>query len=240
MLPDISSLICPPWCVVLAWRLHEGEVEPGVNSLDQGWGKGVVFHWAALILPHPVCGVVLVIMERCLDWGRWKMPRNRSNQGRHFTNRTSRGAWNNLEWQASISPFYRWGNRGLQSLRAEIWTQICLIPGTSQVVLVVKNPPANAGDIRDMGLIPLLGRFPWRKAWQPTAVFLPGEPHGQRAWWTMVHGVIKNRIQWKWLSTHARMHAAWFRIPRMTKQLCLKDSGGRGEIGRRQLSIWFG
>ena len=67
MLPDISSLICPPWCVVLAWRLHEGEVEPGVKSLDQGWGKGVVFHWAALILPHPVCGVVLVIMERCLD-----------------------------------------------------------------------------------------------------------------------------------------------------------------------------
>ena len=26
--------------------------------------------------------------------------------------------------------------------------------GTSQVVLVVKNLPANAGDIRDMGLIP--------------------------------------------------------------------------------------
>ena len=30
----------------------------------------------------------------------------------------------------------------------------------SQVVLVVKNPPANAGDLRDKGLIPGLGRFP--------------------------------------------------------------------------------
>ena len=30
----------------------------------------------------------------------------------------------------------------------------------SQVVLVVKNPPANAGDIRDVGSIPGLGRFP--------------------------------------------------------------------------------
>ena len=30
----------------------------------------------------------------------------------------------------------------------------------SQVALVVKNPPANAGDIRDMGLIPGLGRSP--------------------------------------------------------------------------------
>ena len=30
----------------------------------------------------------------------------------------------------------------------------------SQVVLEVKNPPANTGDIRDMGSIPGLGRFP--------------------------------------------------------------------------------
>ena len=32
--------------------------------------------------------------------------------------------------------------------------------GASQVVLVVKNPPANAGDIREVDLIPGLGRFP--------------------------------------------------------------------------------
>ena len=31
---------------------------------------------------------------------------------------------------------------------------------TSQVALVVKNPPANAGDIRDVRLIPGLGRSP--------------------------------------------------------------------------------
>ena len=30
----------------------------------------------------------------------------------------------------------------------------------SQVVLVVKNPPANAGDLRDMVSIPVLGRSP--------------------------------------------------------------------------------
>ena len=35
-------------------------------------------------------------------------------------------------------------------------------PGIShdQVVLVVKNPPTNAGDLRDMGSIPGLGRYP--------------------------------------------------------------------------------
>ena len=31
--------------------------------------------------------------------------------------------------------------------------------GASQVALVVKNPPANAGDIRELGSIPGLGRF---------------------------------------------------------------------------------
>ena len=46
---------------------------------------------------------------------------------------------------------------------------------------MVKNFPANAGDVRDAGSIPRLGRFPWKRAWQPTPVFLPGEPHGQRS-----------------------------------------------------------
>ena len=48
-------------------------------------------------------------------------------------------------------------------------------------MLAVKNLPANAGDIRDIGSIPGSGRFPWRRAWQPTPVFLPGESHGQRS-----------------------------------------------------------
>ena len=50
----------------------------------------------------------------------------------------------------------------------------------SQVALVVKDPPANAGDIRDACSIPGLGRFPWRRKWLPTPVFLPGESHEQR------------------------------------------------------------
>ena len=45
---------------------------------------------------------------------------------------------------------------------------------------MVKNPPTNAGDIRDACFIPGFARFPWRRARQPTPVFLPGEFHGQR------------------------------------------------------------
>ena len=51
--------------------------------------------------------------------------------------------------------------------------------GVSQVVLVVKNQPANAGDTRDASLIPGL-EDPWRRGWEPTPVFLPGGSHGQR------------------------------------------------------------
>ena len=31
------------------------------------------------------------------------------------------------------------------------------------------------------GFNPWVRRMPWRRAWQPTAVFLPGESHGQRS-----------------------------------------------------------
>ena len=41
---------------------------------------------------------------------------------------------------------------------------------------MVKNLPANAGDV---GLIPGWGKFPWRRKWQPSPVFLPGKFHGQ-------------------------------------------------------------
>ena len=50
------------------------------------------------------------------------------------------------------------------------------------MALAVKNLPANAGDTReDQGFDPWLGKIPWRRAWQRTPVFLPGESHGQRS-----------------------------------------------------------
>ena len=44
------------------------------------------------------------------------------------------------------------------------------------MALVVKNLPANTGDIRDAGLIPGSGRSSGGGRWQPTPVFLPGNP----------------------------------------------------------------
>jgi len=44
-----------------------------------------------------------------------------------------------------------------------------------------KESACNAGVVRDAGSIPGSGRFPWRRKWHPTPVFLPGNPHGQRS-----------------------------------------------------------
>ena len=46
----------------------------------------------------------------------------------------------------------------------------------SQVALEVKNPLANGGDMR-CGFDPRVGKILWRRAWQPTSVFLSGESH---------------------------------------------------------------
>ena len=50
----------------------------------------------------------------------------------------------------------------------------------SQLDLVVKNLPANAGDKRDTGLNSGSTRSPGEKKWLPIPVFLSGKSHGQR------------------------------------------------------------
>ena len=57
-----------------------------------------------------------------------------------------------------------------------------------QAVPVVKNLPANSGGLKRCNFDPWVGKIPWKRAWQPTAVFLPGESHGQKT----VHGVTKS------------------------------------------------
>ena len=63
----------------------------------------------------------------------------------------------------------------------------------SQVVLVLKNLPANAGDVRDMGLIPVLGKSSAGRKWHPTPVLLPGKSHGQKGLRATVHGTTDSQ-----------------------------------------------
>ena len=57
----------------------------------------------------------------------------------------------------------------------------CLALPGSVVVLVVKKPPVNAGDMRDTGLIPGSGRSPRGRHGNPLQYSFLGNPHGQRS-----------------------------------------------------------
>jgi len=54
-------------------------------------------------------------------------------------------------------------------------------------------PGGTVGDTRDAGSIPVSGK-PWKRAWQPAPVFLPGESYGQRN----LVGYIVHRVTKIW------------------------------------------
>ena len=54
--------------------------------------------------------------------------------------------------------------------------------GASKVVtLAVKTPACQSRRRKRWGFSPWVRKIPWRRNWQPTPVFLPGESHGQRS-----------------------------------------------------------
>ena len=59
-----------------------------------------------------------------------------------------------------------------------------MVNGFLGVVLVVKNLPANAGDIRDVGSVPGLGRSPGGGHGYPLQYSCLENPMDRRAWWT--------------------------------------------------------
>ena len=65
----------------------------------------------------------------------------------------------------------------------------------SQLALVVKNPPANAGDGRDAGSIPGLGRPPGEGNSNPLQYSCLENSIGRGAWQTTVHGATMNWTQ---------------------------------------------
>ena len=75
----------------------------------------------------------------------------------------------------------------------------------SQVALVVKNPPANAGDVRDLGSIPGLGRSPGGGHGNPLQYSCLENPGIRGAWWATVHRVAKIWTGLKAFSTHAQL-----------------------------------
>ena len=70
------------------------------------------------------------------------------------------------------------------------------------MALVVKEPACQCRRLERHGSDPWVGKIPWRRAWQPTPVFLPGESVDRGAWQATVHSVAEGWGQLKQLSMH--------------------------------------
>ena len=66
------------------------------------------------------------------------------------------------------------------------------VNGLPKWCLVIKNPPDNAGDLRDMGSTPGSGRSPGRGHGDPLQYSCLENPMDRGAWRAIVHGVAKS------------------------------------------------
>ena len=102
-------------------------------------------------------------------------------------------------WRAAVHGVTKSRTR-LSNWTEQKWGTKCDV--ASQVALVIKDPPANTGEIRH-GFHPWVREVPWRRAWQPIPLFLSGECHGQRSLvaCSPYHNATQSRT---WLSGLAR------------------------------------
>ena len=91
---------------------------------------------------------------------------------------------------------------GRRNTRRPTWNIKKIMNLITLMVLVVKNPPANAGNAGDAGLIPRSGRSPGEGHGDPLQYSCLKDPVGRGAWRATVHRVAKNPTQLKRLSTH--------------------------------------
>ena len=91
------------------------------------------------------------------------------------------------------------GNVKEPSSNCLIWG-FCVAHWPSQVALVVQKPPANAGNIRDVGSIPGLGRSPGSEHDNPLQYSCLEHPTDRGAWWATVHGITKDQTKLKQFS----------------------------------------
>ena len=65
------------------------------------------------------------------------------------------------------------------------------------MVLVVKNLPANVGDVRDAGSVPGVERFPGGGHGNSLQYSCLESPMDRGAWWATVHGVTRSKTRLK-------------------------------------------
>jgi len=89
--------------------------------------------------------------------------------------------------------------------RLSDWTELNIIYGAFQVALVVRNLPANSGDIRDVSSIPGSGRSPGGGHSNPLQNSCLENPMDRRAWWATVVSQSRTWLMLLSMHTHIRI-----------------------------------
>ena len=116
-------------------------------------------------------------------------------------------------------------------------------PWTSQVVLLVKNLTANAGDIRDAGSIPGWGRAPGEERGNPLQDSCLENPMDRGAWWAIVYRVAKSQTRLSNLATtHDKGALVRIRLEHRllegilrSDEVVKREEGQLGSVGTEQI-----
>ena len=112
------------------------------------------------------------------------------------------------------------------------------------VALVVRSPPANVGDLRDMDWIPGSGRSPGGRRGNPLQCSCLENPVDRRAWWATIYRVAQSRTRLKRLSSSHDMTyilgaSLWLQDwghNSPGRRRCRVDQGG--EPGGERVTFW--
>ena len=98
----------------------------------------------------------------------------------------------------------------------------------SQVALVVKNLPANAGDLRGTGsMIPRSGRSPEGGRGNPLQSSCLENPMDRGAWWAAVHGVVKSWTRLQFTASTFKVASSCYQITETNLCLWVKSYPAR-------------
>ena len=215
-----SSILLDDWVISLPSKESKDSfcpVQGAVWSQDQDWAFCLLCA-ASHIRPLPT---VLLQSDPGMDSSGPFCPKWQSSTECHSQNKSR------LPWPREPACFMGRGSQfpcvlvSAPALKADTFIRLsmhlflCLGRGTHTHthlhthpcitgVLVVKNPPANIGDIRHTGSIPGLGRSSGGGHGDPLQYSCLENPMVRGAWWAIVHKAAKSQTQLNQLRTHTQ------------------------------------
>ena len=184
---SISSFLS--WSVLGGIRSQSHEQRRGAGKLSRDAAYWLCHHW----LPWPCCPgtpprmtssrkATLTEMQKPYDRLRSSMPCSRWCRWTYSQGRDRQAAWRMDMWTQG------WGGERYETncvWERHIYILQCVKQiasfWASQVGASGKKPACQYRRCKRCGLDPWVRKIPWRRALQPTPVFLPGESHGQRS-----------------------------------------------------------